>query len=781
VSAEPNSPSPAAHSPENDPLGLARQPALIDNQGTAGGAGAGTDYSSNSGGAFSAAQGAGLDLSQIVQSILRHKLLLISLSIIGLILGLIVTILSTPSYMAESRIEVNPDTVAAVDVEGASTQQITVDQTFLDTQAELLKTRELRQRIVRDQKLDLNEAIVNQELPSRDRITQAAAWLSNHSEVEHIEGTRIFRIAITSPDAKLSANIANSYAKSFISNNLNRQFETSSFAREFLSEQLEEVRGKLENSERELIGYAQDKDILELTSNDGSAGGVAQTLPASSLQQFNAAYAEARARRIAAEQRYRQAASLSQASANNDATSRSIKTELARLRAEYAQKLQIFKPDYPQMIELRRQIDVLDSSIGQFTTVDKNSRVQALAAEYKAALGEEKGLAAQVEQLKEQVSGERSLGVQYNILRRDVDTNRAVYDALLQRFKEVGVAGGNVENLITLVDPAEAPKTPVSPILAVNILLGLFGGLGLAIATGLISDMLNNTIRTGNDVEQTLGLKLIGTIPTDDEDRDFAETLLDAKSPVLEAYMSVVNQLKFSTSQGIPARLLLSSTLPGEGKSSTAYAISKVLARQHNRTLLVDCDLRMPTFKNTDRAAPRNGDLADDGQIGMVNLIVEDRAIDSAIITMEDNLHIIPVGDIPTNPAEILASEKLADLLTELQKKYDVIVLDGPAVLGFADAPILSSLASGTVMVVEAERAKINQIKSSLARLQKSNAKMIGAILTKVRPGQEGYGYDYSDSYSYGNTQPETQNPDDGKVWQTFVRKGRKKKRNIDI
>ncbi|MEE9433190.1 MAG: polysaccharide biosynthesis tyrosine autokinase [Sphingorhabdus sp.] len=698
------------------------------------------------------ADASSMSLPQLLDAFRRRKWLILALILVGSLLGLAVTLATTPIYEARSQIEINPDTVAAVDVEQNPGSRIRIDGIFLQTQTELLKVRVLRERVARDQKLDLNDTIVNQNLSPRKRLEGAVDWLGKNVSIVNISDTRIFTVDVTSPSAKLSADIANSYAKNFISANLEKQFESSGFARDFLSEQLKETREKLEDSEIELVSYARSHQIIDIGTQDSVSGSTrVQTLPAANLARLNDAYADAKSKRIVAEQRSRNADGLSRGVSANDRNIKELQGDIARLRAEYAQKRQIYKPDYPQMVELQRRIDAMRRSINGLSSDDRRGNTAGLVAELRAAQGEERALARQLEKLKSTVLGERSLGIQYGILQREVDTNRALYDALLQRYKEVGVAGGNVENLITLVDKAQPPRGAVRPILMVNLILGLFGGLGVAVAFVLLSDILNDRIRSPVDVERRLNLKLIGLVPESDEDVGFSELINDPKSPIYEAYLSIVNQLRFATSEGFPKSLLISSTVPAEGKSSTAFAIAKILSRQKRKVLLIDSDLRMPTFVHGGHEVLAEVAGGNQGtaqhKAGLVNLIVGDRKLDEAIVKVENHFDLLPAGDIPPNPAEILSSIRLVELLEELAGNYDAIIIDGPPVLGFADAPILSSIATSSLMVIAADEARTSQIRSTLKRLQDSEASIVGAVLTRVKGGADDYGHNYAYDY----------------------------------
>jgi hypothetical protein len=278
-------------------------------------------------------------------------------------------------------------------------------------------------------------------------------------------------------------------------------------------------------------------------------------------------------------------------------STQALRQQRATLEAEYQQKRQFMKPDHPEMLSLRAQIDELGKQISGEAAQMSAGRNNTLAAEYRGALSAERALQARVNQLKGAVLNLRGRSIQYNILQREVDTNRSLYDALLQRYKEIGVAGGVGMAPVSIVDRADTPTFPYKPNLLMNLLLGLgLGALaGLAGAIGL--EFLNDTIKTREDVRKKLALPCLGAVPKTSAKDTFVEDLKNPTSIVSEAYSAIVAALRFSTDAGMPKTLVVTSTRSGEGKSSTALALAQNFARREKSVLLVDSDLRKPAFR----------------------------------------------------------------------------------------------------------------------------------------------------------------------------------------
>jgi polysaccharide biosynthesis transport protein len=410
------------------------------------------------------------------------------------------------------------------------------------------------------------------------------------------------------------------------------------------------------------------------------------------------------------------------------------------LQAQYDDKAKLFKPEYPLMQQLAAQIARIDATIGGERGRTSASKKAELQGVYQAALRAEQQLASQVAATKGEVQSEESRSIQYNILMREVDTNRALYDALLQRYKEIGVAGGIGQSNVSLVDAAEAPRGPYRPNMTVNSLIGLILGMSAGIGLAFAIHLLFDNIIDPNDVRQKLHLPVLGAIPMESEDRTLMEALADRKSDVSEAYYSVRTALKFARPEGAPRTLLVTSTRPGEGKSTSAYAIASSMARLGSKVLLIDADLRKPTFVSS----------RDDGY-GLAHLLgSEEPLADYAEKTQVDNLHLLPVGRFIGSAAELLGSSRLPAIIGEARGSYDMVVLDGPPVLGLADAPLLGSVAEATAIVVESRESRTSNVVEMVRRLVDAGANVIGVILTKVQRNATGYGYNYY-SYTYGD------------------------------
>ena len=333
----------------------------------------------------------------------------------------------------------------------------------------------------------------------------------------------------------------------------------------------------------------------------------------------------------------------------------------------------------------------------------------------------------------------RSRSIEYNNLKREADTNRDLYTSLLQRFKEVDVASGVASNNVFVVDRA-MPGAPSSAGLLSGLLRALGLGLGLGIGAAYLLEKLDDKIRSAEQVEQTTGLTALGIIPKVDE---FEEAFIDPRSALCEAYRSLCTALQFTTEHGMPKTLVVTSSAPGEGKSITASAIAKHFAIVGRKVLLIDADLRNPSMHIK---------LKRGNSLGLSNYLVGACSPPQAMQATEiPNLAFMASGPLPPNPADLLGSARFVSLISIGLEVFDLIIIDGPPVLGLADAQLLASATAGTLFVVQAGQTRMPTIRAALKRLQLSRAPVLGAVLTQYDAKAAGYGYGYGyGEYGYG-------------------------------
>ena len=682
-----------------------------------------------------------LDFPTFLRILQHWKFLVVGFVAFGLLAALIITLLTTPLYRASVTLEANPPTVSVSD-EQSREREATVGNAyeFVRTQAGLLSSKTVAQRTVQELNLANNPDFAPQDADASTRLRAATGLIHSGVKVVPPDEGQLIQFTYTSPSPQMAAMIANGIADSFINSALQRRYEASAYARNFLERQIAKTRGDLERSERALVAYAQAQGIINTSAGeDGKSSGDTNSLQGESLVTLNKALADATARRVAAEGAYRQGSTTGPTTEVTQST-QLLRQQRATLQAEYQQKRTFMKPEHPDMQSLEAQISELDRQIARESAQMSSGRTNSLLAEYRGARSAERALQARVNALKGSVLNLRGRSIQYNILQREVDTNRSLYDALLQRFKEIGVAGGIGIAPVSIVDRAETPSFPYKPNLLLNLLAGLGGGLLAGIAAAVALEFINDTIKTREDVRTKLRLPCLGAVPKTAARDTFVEDLKNPGSIVSEAYSAVVAALRYSTEDGMPKVLVVTSSQPGEGKSSTALAIAQNFARRGKSVLVIDGDLRKPAFK----AATDN--------VGLSKVLTTEDRIDGHVVeTQHPNLWLLPSGPIPPNPADLLSTGRIRKIIAEASERFDLVVIDGPPTIGLADSPLLAAAAGHVLFVVESEKTRTRAAIEALNRLEATGTHVLGVALTKARNRIGGYGYNrYGYGYGYG-------------------------------
>ena len=710
---------------------------------------------------------AALDFRYIASAV-RANLWLIGLIVAAaLAIALVATMLQTKRYTATSSIQISNSSgrvLGSKEDQPGDNGDVTYDvDRFLKTQVDILKSRGLALRVAQKLNLIGNLRLLRAQglsapasavAPDAQRNT-AIDLLIGSLRVNLPRDSRIVTISYVSSDPDLSAQIANAYASEFIQANLQQKFDSSSYARNFLGEQLQEAKARLETSERAVNTYARAAGLISTGSStvngpDGSSrtdrGG---SVTSSSMQQLNTAANDATARRIEAEGKWRTIASgsvLSSPVVLANSTVVALLSQRATIEAELSQDRARHLDDYPTVKAKQAQLNAINQQLG---SVAGNVR-SSVRQEYEGALATERALKSKVEQLKSETLSEQDSSVQYNLLAREADTNRQLYEGLLERYKTLNAMAGISLSNISIVDNAEVPKGPSSPNLAKNLLFGLIFGLGLAAMLVFLRDQFDDAIRVPEDIEGKLGLPLLGVVPkTVDDEPEIA--LLDPKSPVSEAYNSLRGSLLYSTSQGLPQIILVTSAQAAEGKTTTCMAISSGFARMGRRVLLIDADLRRPSLHTRMTIANKRG---------LSNLLTSSDQLEQTMVRSDQpNLTLLPAGPIPPSPTELLSTGRMEDILQAAARQFDVVVIDSPPILGLADAPLISALVDGVVIVVEADRSRRGALKSALRRMRAMRPVLLGAVLTKFDPLRAGNSY--SEYFGYHHYQYGSDKADD--------------------
>ena len=711
---------------------------------------------------------------------------------------------ATPIYTAETTVLIERKAPQTLNIEGALTEsQVPDEYDYYRTQYEILKSRGLAARVVQGEGLasngvftgegDQKGLLANLWARAKARMLRFLSSASDTSsdtapeidphvvdayldmlEVKPIPRTRLVKVAFSTPDRELSAQVVNAHVKAYIQQGVQLRTQANEEAQGFLEEKLVELKERVEKSEVALNSYRRDKGILSLDDKEN--------IVVDRLSDLNKLLTAAEAESIALEAQVhlvRKKAYDSIPDVISNTLIQTLKNQQTTLQGEYAQLAARFKPDYPRLIQLRAQLQEIQQRLNQ----EIRKVVAGIESAYLAADKKEKGMRAKMEEQKAATLRLKDASVNYAILDREADTNRQLYDSVLQRMKEMGVAAELRASNVSVIDPAEPPLKPSRPRKLLSLLLstmvGLMGGVGLA----FFLEYLDNALRVPEEVERYLGLPNLAVVPdflssnhhqpsspgflsemkvvarrlsgrlSDEPPSPTDAELVLYQHPfsvITEAYRTLRTAIMLSRAGEAPRTVLFTSAAAGEGKTVTTVNLATIFAQMDLRVLLIDADLRRPRCHQILRTS--NGE-------GLTEILTGQKEAHEVIKpTTVENLFLISSGAVPPNPAELIGSRKMHDILRTLQQDYDCVFIDSPPVMPVSDTVLLSTLVDGVVLVVNGQETPRTLAKGAQSRLSYARAKILGVVLNRVNlqgGDYPNYYYHYASYYHQTNGKEE--------------------------
>jgi len=553
--------------------------------------------------------------------------------------------------------------------------------------------------------------------------------------------------------------VVNAHLNNFIEQNFRSRFEAATQASNWLAGQLNELKIKVENAEDARLAYERQNQIWTIDEKSD--------ISAEKLAELEKQLTDAQADRINKEAVYQLAQSGNYdaiTAVRDSAVIQDILKQQTTLSAQYTDAVNQYGPKYPKVLRIQAQLKDLD----QLITREKLNIGNQVEADYRGARQREILLKEALDQQKAEVNANAEKFVQYNILKREADTNKQLYDGMLQKLKEAGITAGLRSSNIRIVDPALIPTGPSRPNKTRNILLsivvGLLGGIGLA----LLREYLDNTVKTPDDVEALARLPSLAVVPaltsangkrhgrfskllrtpvvTPKEGRAELISHNMPQSQMSEAFRALRTSLLLSQADHPPQVILMTSALPREGKTTAAVNLAVTLAQLGDKTLLVDADLRKPGIN-------RALSLVDGKHAGLSSYLAGVSSLD--LITVPHpaitNLAAIPTGPIPPNPADLLSSRRLTELVADLRSRFKFVVIDSPPIMAATDAVILSVLVDGVLLVVRSGETPKEAFTRTRDLLAGVKCRVLGVVLNAVDASSPDYYYSYRYyPYSYG-------------------------------
>src|SRR5712664_399291 len=688
----------------------------------------------------------------------KHQWLILSFVLAVVSIVAIGSFRTQPVYVATTRIEIDRENSNILPFQGADPYDYAMDlDTYAETQSKILTSETLALQTIRSGVLsgqpdffaDLSsDALASGSLANMKPPPELASFLGSLS-VKRVPNSRLMDVSFESTNPQLAAQIVNAHIKNFIEQNFQSRYDANTRASTWLTDQLNDWKIRVHKSEDARIAYERQNQIWALDDK--------QNVTSQRFSDLNKQLTDAQSERMRKQSLFEFARAGEMDSVPQIRDNPAVQ-DLLRKRTEtysqYTDALNQYGPNFPKVQRLQSLLKEIDVAADK----EKKTAVARLENEYREALQREQIVTRALDQQKTEVKQMSERMVQYSIIKREAETNKALYDGLLTKLKEAGISAGLRSSNIRIVDPAMVPTYPARPAktrnIALSFLVGLVGGIGLA----LLREYMDNTVKSPDDIETLAHLPSLAVVPAFTEsngDRSRVKLLKGAstnghekrielvaqhlpKSQMSEAFRALRTALLLSQADHPPQVVLVTSALPREGKTTAAANLAVTLAQLGDRTLLIDADLRKPGIG-------RLLNLGTGKYAGLSSYLAGVSSLD--LVTIQHpaipNLSAIPTGPLPPNPADLLSSEKLVDAIAELRTKFKFIVIDSPPIMAATDAVILSVKADGVLLVVRSGETPKEAFTRTCDLLLSVKCHLLGVVLNAVDPTAPDYYYSY--------------------------------------
>jgi len=683
--------------------------------------------------------------------LVKHQWLILATTVILMVLVAVYSFKMKPIYQATGRLDIEAEMPLLQSLNDLF-HTGEVDDSFLATQVSILESDNLIWETVQQLGLGTPEKSGADSTAAKNALIGA---YRGRLKVERTKDTRMVLVSFESTDPREAALFVNTLISNYIESNFQTKYNATRQATGWMEGQLDELKLKVEKSQQAMVAYERENNIVNL--------GEKQTVTESRFEDLSKELNEAQSDRLTKESLYKMVASndaqvgfLQQGS---NGLLASLEAKEVDLKEQYSEALSQYGPTYPKVLRLQDQMKDVDALIVR----ERRRMVENIHNEFLAAAKRQQFLAAALADQKKEVDKVSQLLIQFNLLKREFDSNQTLYDSLLQRLKDANVSAGLRATNIHTIDEAAVPSYPVRPNKPRNIEFALVAGLALGIALAFTQEALDNSIKNAQEMEKLTGLPTLAIIPMGTSSFRSRPGLMPetrisingGSSPVVEmavlqkpgaaiseAYRALRTSVLLSTAERPPQVLLVTSSQPFEGKTSTSLNLAATLAQKGSRVLLVDADMRRPGMA---KALNLNTGK------GLSGILTGAYDYDETLLQQVkelDNLFVLSSGPRAPNPAELLCSIKMEQLLLALRQKFDHVIIDSPPVLPITDATIISTLVDGVIMVVESDSTSRAALARACRVMEHSGGRILGTVFNKVDIRRDGYyGYRYYHGY----------------------------------
>ncbi|SDP71256.1 capsular exopolysaccharide family [Desulforhopalus singaporensis] len=718
-----------------------------------------------------------MDLRDLLDTVIRRKGVVLACLLLCFTAVATYTLTLTPQFEATGVLRVSAQADKLTKFEGVEST-VLKSMEFQQTQVELLGSEQLASRVIDRMDLINNPSfattgggsgeaqamglfdtvkafirpeenkdtfnLLSEDARQRIVIDKALEKFKELFAVTPIKNSELIKVSFAAISPTTASEVANTAMDEFINMHMDSKLKSSQDASRFLQKQIEAAQIKLEKSEIELQAFARKIGIVSLDPKSN--------LIMKQLEELNQSLAQARSHRISQEAKYQHVLGAGDQILNQmieNELIQNLKNQYATLLSDYEELGRTFKPAYPKMQQLGAKMDRIEERI----RAEQNAIVESIKNDYESAVKAEEYLAARAEEQKQRAMDLEEKATQYKILEREVATNKGIYQSLLERSKEIEATVGAAVTNIQIVDYARPPLYPFKPRvarnLALGLILGLFGGIGMA----FLLEYFDNTIKNPDEMAERFNIPVLGMIPYDKSADDDQVTMAlkfynEPRSPVAESFRTTMTSVRLSVADDPPKTILVTSILPGAGKSSLSSNACFSYLAEDERCLLIDGDLRKPSLHRIFRGGIRGA--------GLSTILSGMKDWREVVKPSEyPGLDFISSGPLPPNPAELLSSRRMRRLLQDAGKEYDRIVIDGPPYQGFAEILVMSHMVDGVILVAVEGKTPREGVKHFRRAVTNVGGRILGTIINKVgrRKGYSSYSsYKYyAYDYNYGN------------------------------
>jgi len=710
-----------------------------------------------------------VSLAEIWAVIRKRRLVILCCLGITMSLAIAYCVMAPRRYEATARVVINPENSNPLGIASGEMMNPFGDPSLMqETQVRVMQSDAVAWDVIRQLRLDRNPEFAATKAGEHPEPIEAItpmhrftvlARFHKRLRVATIPKTAIVELSFRSKDPKLAAEIVNTLANVYLERNFRTRYNATMQASDWLSKQLDDLKANAQSKQQQFADFQKKSGIIGMDDSAGPNGTStgAHSIIVSQLEEQNQQLVNAQSERIVREARYREALSGDPAviaETAPTATLQALQAQQADLKNQYAQLSAQYGNAYPRVVQMRTQLAQVESAL----QTEANNVRRRLEAEYKSSATAEKMAAGEVEGTKQEAYKMNEAGVQYLILKRDLEASRDLYEDLLKKLKEAGITAGLKSTNVDVVDPGAIPVVPAEPVVLLNLMvafmLGSTGGLGLA----FLLENLDTTINSPEQAEMMAGTPVLCVVPRvppngrhsrnplSEADRRKPLSLVRPLSPFAESFRTLRTALLLSAAGKPPKVLVITSSVPGEGKTTMAINIAVALAQNGHRVLLVDADMRSGGLQSQ---------LSLDDSNGLSKCLAGIGGQQPAAISTAElpGLFIVPAGKRPPAPAELLGSDQMRNLLEQWREEYDHIVLDTPPVLMVSDAAILASMADGILLVVRYGKTGRQAILRTKDMLVRGTTRVIGIVFNGLGVNSSAYyayyGFDGSASNKY--------------------------------